>query len=113
MSRGIGLFSQEKTATVSQFRSSRLKQTLQLRQIAERILVVPPQSVEMERGYACLSSVDEIELPTVTYMDDLAWLHAHFLANLEVEVRGFQLLILRNRGKNSNKVGFDIAQQKM
>ena len=63
-------------------------------QIAKRFLMISPQPVNIESVYASLSGIEEIKLPVVTDMDDLARLEAHFFTYPEVKIRALQLLIV-------------------
>jgi hypothetical protein len=55
-------------------------------------------------------SIEEIELPVITHMDDLAGLDAHFFTYPEVKIGAFYLSVMGDRRKNSNKMRFDISQ---
>jgi len=60
-----------------------------LSQIANRLLMVSTRPVKIESIYANLSGMDEIKLPVITHMNDLAWIDAHLFTYLEVKIRAF------------------------
>jgi len=60
-----------------------------LSQIANRLLMVSPRPVEIKSNYANLSGIEEIKLPVITYMNDLARLDVHFFTYPEVKIRAF------------------------
>ena len=75
--------------------------------------MVSPCPVNIKSIYARLLSVDEVKLPVVTNVNDLARLDVHFFTYPEVEIRVLQLPVVRDGGKNSSKIGFDIPQQEV
>jgi len=50
---------------------------LQLSEVAKRFLMISPRPVKVESVQAGLSSIEAIELPVITDMNDLARLDAH------------------------------------
>ena len=58
--------------------------------------MVFPGPVNIESIYASLSGIEEIKLPVITDMDDLARLDAHLLTYPQVEIRVLYLSIMRN-----------------
>jgi len=60
-----------------------------LSQIANRLLMVSTRPVKIESVHANLAGMEEIKLPVITHMNDLARLDAHLLTYLEVKIRAF------------------------
>jgi hypothetical protein len=56
--------------------------------------MVSPRPVKIESVYTSLSGIEEIKLPVITNMDDLARFDAHFFTYPEVKIRALQLLIV-------------------
>jgi hypothetical protein len=51
--------------------------------------VVSIRPVKIDSIYANLAGMEEIKLPVITHMNDLARLDAHLFTYLEVKIRAF------------------------
>ncbi|GAI39157.1 unnamed protein product [marine sediment metagenome] len=48
-----------------------------MNQVAKGFLMISPRPIKIESIYASLLSIEEIKLPVITHMNDLARLDAH------------------------------------
>ena len=70
------------------------KQALKFGQVPDRLLVVLPRPVKIEGIQSGLPGIEEIKLPVIADVDDLARPDTHFFTYPEIEIRAFYLLVV-------------------
>jgi hypothetical protein len=51
--------------------------------------MISPRPVKIKSIDTSLLGIEEIKLPVITYMDDLAWLNAQLFTYTKVKIRAF------------------------